>query len=156
MILDVCRFKLLPSALFVLSLFAHGCGESNDEPDHDSDTVATSKPESAAQPNEEIGAGVFNEYCSTCHGGEGAGVGAIYPPLAASDFLSDKEKVVDAVVNGLQGEISVNGKTFNAVMPPLPPAYNDEAAASVIRYVVGRFSDGSWSVTAEEVAAVRH
>jgi len=107
-------------------------------------------------PNEEVGAAVFNEYCSTCHGGDGAGVGNIYPPLAASDFLIDKEKVVDAVVNGLQGEIIVNGKTFNAVMPPLPPAYNDEAAASVIRYVVGRFSDGSWSVTAEEVAAVRH
>lgn len=143
-------------ALVILSAGMIGCGESNDESDAGIDSVADKKPGSSASPNEEIGARVFSEYCSTCHGGDGAGVGSIYPPLAASDFLIDKEKVVDAVVNGLQGEIIVNGKTFNAVMPPLPPAYNDEAAASVIRYVVGRFSDGSWSVTAEEVAAVRH
>ncbi len=42
----------------------------------------------------------------------------VYPPLAKSDFLmNDTERAIRVLLEGLQGPITVNGQTFNGVMP---------------------------------------
>lgn len=101
------------------------------------------------------GAEVYLEYCAACHGENGEGIGSIYPPLADADYLQDRDRTVRSILNGLEGPITVNGREFNGVMPPLPPAYDDETAAAVINYVVERFGGDSWHVTAEEVSGIR-
>jgi nitrite reductase (NO-forming) len=39
-----------------------------------------------------------------------------FPPLAGSTSCSEAERAVGVVVNGLQGEVVVNGSKFNSVM----------------------------------------
>lgn len=98
---------------------------------------------------------VYMQYCSTCHMPTGKGMQGVYPPLVESEFLRDKAKTIDAVVNGLQGEIMVKGEIYNNVMPPVPGSFSDADLAECINYVVRTFGDGSWTATEQEVAAVR-
>lgn len=102
-----------------------------------------------------IGAEIYQNYCQTCHQSDGKGIGSIFPPLAGSDFLAEKEQTIGAIVNGLQGTITVNGKEFDGVMPPLLSVYDNDQAAAVINYVMEKFGGNAWSTTAAEVKKVR-
>ncbi|MBC8124926.1 MAG: cytochrome c [Candidatus Kapabacteria bacterium] len=86
---------------------------------------------------------VYNEYCKTCHQANGQGLGAVYPPLAKSDYLKNTPmpKIIKEVVKGKSGKIKVNGKMYNGVMAPMPKKYTDEDIASVITYVYNSFGN---------------
>ncbi len=86
---------------------------------------------------------VYNEYCKTCHQANGQGLGAVYPPLAKSDYLKSTPmpKIIKEVVKGKSGKIKVNGKEFNGVMAPMPKKYTDEDIAGVITYVYNSFGN---------------
>jgi mono/diheme cytochrome c family protein len=111
--------------------------------------------EQSAEESAGSGEAVYVAYCAACHQEDGGGIGSIFPPLDQSDFLADRERTIDAILNGLQGPIMIDGKEYNGTMPPLPPIYDNESAAAVINYVVDRFGRGSWQTTAEEVSAKR-
>ena len=83
----------------------------------------------------------------------GDGIANVYPPLAKSDYLADKEKTILQVIKGSSGEIVVNGKTYNNTMPP--QQLNDEEVAAVLTYVYTNMGNSGGAVTASEVAAVR-
>ena len=56
--------------------------------------------------------------CMTCHMAEGEGMAGIFPPLAKSDYLMDDlDRSIKSLIEGLQGEIEVNGTKYNAAMP---------------------------------------
>ncbi len=57
------------------------------------------------------------------------------------------------MLNGIQGEIFVNGQKFNNTMPSLPMADGDIAAA--LTYVYNSFGNSGKEVTPEEVRALR-
>jgi mono/diheme cytochrome c family protein len=100
---------------------------------------------------------VFNlPSCVTCHQATGLGTPGTFPPLAGSDWVNEKEpgRIIRAVLNGLQGPITVNGQTFNNTMV----AWNtltDEQIADVISYVRSEWGNKASEVTPEQVAAVR-
>jgi cytochrome c551 len=48
---------------------------------------------------------------------EGQGLAKLYPPLAGSDYLKNKEAVICMMKYGISGEMTVNGKTYNQAMP---------------------------------------
>jgi len=100
---------------------------------------------------------VYNEYCKTCHQDGGKGLSTVFPPLAASDYLKSKPKadIIKSVVNGLKGEISVNGKKFNGVMAPLPAKYDDKAVADVLTFVYGSWGNNGTVVTPADVKKAR-
>lgn len=100
---------------------------------------------------------VYKGYCQTCHQANGQGLSTVYPPLAGSDYIKSKPKkeIISSVVNGLNGEITVNGKKFNGVMVPLPKNYTDEDAAAAITYVLNSWGNPGGVVTAAEVKAAR-
>ncbi|GIV55018.1 MAG: hypothetical protein KatS3mg039_1536 [Candidatus Kapaibacterium sp.] len=105
----------------------------------------------------ERGAKVYKGYCSTCHQANGQGLSTIYPPLAKSDWLKTqpKEKVIESVVYGLKGAITVNGKKYNGVMNPLPSTYKDEDIAAVITYVYNSWGNPGTVVTVADVQKVK-
>lgn len=105
----------------------------------------------------ERGAKVYKAYCSTCHQANGQGLSTIYPPLAKSDWLKNnpKEKVIESVVFGLKGPITVNGKKYNGVMNPLPSNYTDEDIAAVITYVYNSWGNPGTVVTVDDVRKVK-
>ena len=97
--------------------------------------------------------------CFTCHQPTGLGLPGQFPPLAGSDWvLGDKERLIKISINGLMGEIEVNGQKFNGAMPPpgIPPgSLTDSQIADVLTYIRNEWGNSASAVTASEVAAVR-
>ncbi len=102
----------------------------------------------------ESGKRLFSMICAACHQINGQGIPARFPPLAGSDFLNaDKHRAIKVVISGLQGEVVVNGRTFNNSMPRLP--LSDEEIASALTFVYSSFGNSGQEVTPEEVRAAR-
>ena len=101
-----------------------------------------------------LGEAIFKANCIACHGAEGKGVEGAFPPLAGSDYLNaDPKRGIQAVVKGLSGEISVNGKTYNSVMPAVN--LKDEDVANVLTFILNSFGNKGGEVKPEDVAAGR-
>jgi mono/diheme cytochrome c family protein len=101
-----------------------------------------------------LGQEIYSSYCISCHMNEGEGIPGAFPPLAKSDYLmADKERSIHIVMYGLEGEIVVNGNTYNNVMTPL--GLNDEEIAHVLNFVRNNWGNEGEVVTFEEVKAVR-
>ena len=65
----------------------------------------------------ERGKEVYANNCVSCHNEDGKATVGLYPPLAKSDYLNaNPDRAIGAVLHGLSGEITVNGKKFNNVM----------------------------------------
>ncbi len=61
---------------------------------------------------------LYLKKCSNCHQADGRGLRKVYPPVAGSDFLKDNlERVICGMKYGMDGEITVNGVSFQQEMP---------------------------------------
>lgn len=57
-------------------------------------------------------------HCSNCHQISGEGVGKLFPPIKSSDFIEHNfEQVICLMQNGISGELTVNGVSYNQPMP---------------------------------------
>ena len=102
----------------------------------------------------EHGKQVYERVCTACHQPDGRGMPGVFPPLAKSDFLmNDSERAIRVLLEGLQGPITVNGQTFNGVMPNFSLT-NDEIS-SVLNYVRSNFGNAGEAVTPADVQRVR-
>jgi glucose/arabinose dehydrogenase/mono/diheme cytochrome c family protein len=102
------------------------------------------------------GAQLYNLYCAACHLRDGKGDGARFPSLAGTDWVTgDKRKLIDVVLNGLEGPIVVNEQPFNGIMPP-HSFLKDSDVASVLTYVRKSFGNDASTIYADEVARVRN
>lgn len=63
---------------------------------------------------------LYEQHCANCHKADGAGLGTLIPPLAQSDYLKNKERVLCIIRHGLNGSLVVNGKEYNQPMPANP------------------------------------
>jgi mono/diheme cytochrome c family protein len=99
---------------------------------------------------------LYTTYCASCHQGNGKGDGTRFPPLESSEWVrGDKNKLINIVLNGLTGPITVNGVGFNASMPA-NSYLKDEDIALILSYVRANFKNNSSFVTPAEVAKERH
>lgn len=122
-----------------------------------SEAAATTASSGAPTKQQQIKAGeaLFQGTCSVCHQNNGEGLPDVFPPLAKSDFMmADKERAIDIVLNGLSGKITVNGKDFNSVMPPMNQLNIDEVA-NILTYATNSWGNSGPAITAGEVAKVR-
>ncbi len=67
--------------------------------------------------------------------------------------MADKNRSIRLVKQGLEGAISVNGKTYNSVMPAL--GLSDDDIASVVTFVRNSFGNKGDAVTVEEVRKIK-
>ncbi len=101
----------------------------------------------------EKGKRVFMQTCFACHQATGEGLPGVFPPLAKSDYLmADKARSIRAVLKGVTGAITVNGKEFNGMMPPVQ--LNEEQIANVLSYVRNTWGNSGDLVTVDEVKRV--
>ncbi len=102
----------------------------------------------------ERGALVYKDFCNQCHRPKGQGVGKSFPPLAGSNWLTEKrEESIRAVKYGQKGEIEVNGQVYDGVMMPM--GLSDEEVSDVMNYVMNSWGNTQTEmVTEEEVSAV--
>ncbi|PWL30002.1 cytochrome c [uncultured Roseivirga sp.] len=101
------------------------------------------------------GKNTYNQVCMACHMDKGQGIPNVFPPLAKSDYLmKDVTRNIKNLIEGLQGEITVNGKKYNQVMPA--SGLDDTDIANVLNYVMNSFGNKAEKmVTKEQVAKVR-
>ena len=103
----------------------------------------------------EKGHEVFSRTCIACHQVNAKGLPGIFPPLAGSDFLNaNKERAIGIVLHGKKGPVTVNGKSFNNIMPS--QNLSDQEIAAVLTYVYNSFGNSKKVVKPEEVAKVRN
>jgi nitrite reductase (NO-forming) len=94
---------------------------------------------------------VFMQTCAVCHQTQGQGLPQVFPPLAGSDFLmADKVRSIRIVLSGTSGPITVNGTTYDSVMPPVTQL-TDEQVANVLTYVRNSWGNTGEAVTLDEV-----
>jgi mono/diheme cytochrome c family protein len=99
--------------------------------------------------------------CAACHTKTGAGVPGAYPPLGA-DFRALAAKpagrryVALAVLRGLSGPLTVEGKSYRGVMPA--QVLDDASAAAVLNHVgtqIAKTGPAFKPFTDKEIAAHR-
>jgi nitrite reductase (NO-forming) len=101
------------------------------------------------------GEALFNGTCSVCHQSNGNGIPNVFPPLAKSDYLNaDTVRAAGVVLNGLSGPVTVNGATYNSVMPPMSQL-NDDEVANILTYVLNSWGNNGGQLSAADVAKVR-
>jgi nitrite reductase (NO-forming) len=102
------------------------------------------------------GQALYAGTCSVCHQDNGEGLEGVFPPLAKSDYLTQhsKDQLVAIVLNGLTGPVTVNGKDYNSVMPPMSQLTNDEVA-NILTYVLNTWDNPGGRVTKAEVGNIR-
>ncbi len=98
---------------------------------------------------------VYDDFCITCHMGNGEGLVGTFPPLAKSDYLmKERAKSIHAIKYGLQGEITVNGTKYNGVMANL--GLTDEEVADVMNYITNSWGNKNDKiVTEKEVSEIK-
>ena len=58
------------------------------------------------------------------------------------------------MLNGLSGPVTVNGKQYNSVMPPMSQL-NDDEVANILTYVLNSWGNNGPQIAAKQVAEVR-
>jgi glucose/arabinose dehydrogenase len=107
------------------------------------------------QGDELSGSILYNTYCAACHQRNGRGDNNLFPPLAGADWVTgDVDRLIDIVLNGMQGDIHVNGKSFNGLMPP-NHHLDDHAIASILTYIRTNFGNRASPVNALQVRKIR-
>jgi mono/diheme cytochrome c family protein len=88
----------------------------------------------AAFDRQALGEKTFSTNCAGCHQPNGEGVPTVFPPHAGHlpNIIAKeggRQYLIQVLLNGLQGEIQVKGKTYNQIMPSWNALKNDEIAA---------------------------
>jgi mono/diheme cytochrome c family protein len=97
---------------------------------------------------------LYIKHCSNCHQKNGTGLGLLYPPLAKSDYVDKNfESVICLMRYGVEGELIVNGKSFNKAMPGIPSLSNLEIA-EIATYVYNTWGHQRDSIELKDVSRI--
>lgn len=117
----------------------------------DPDEVADNLQKGIAVGGEQV----YNIYCVSCHQKDGKGDGSRFPPLDSSEWVNgDKKRLIGVLLKGLEKSITINGKTYNNLMPP-HNFLSDDQLALVLTYIRKNFSNQSSDITPGEIARER-
>ena len=118
----------------------------------------------AAQPvfghdSPAAGAIIYAKTCNACHQPNGNGLPGQFPPLVKSEWLAEPEpgRIIRIVLNGLNGELTMNGQVYNGSMVPWKDTLSDQDIADVLTFVRQNkeWGNNAPPVTPERVAQVR-
>lgn len=145
--------KICYSALLVILIL--GCNDTKKKRSVPDIEVTINKVQSPLQQSIDRGAVVYKKVCSQCHRPSGKGIANNYPPLAGSNWLTQKRlESIKAVKYGLRGNISVNQKPYNGIMSAM--GLNNTQVADVMNYTMNSWGNKQKEiVTPKEVASVK-
>jgi nitrite reductase (NO-forming) len=85
----------------------------------------------------------------------GEGLPGVYPPVAKTDYLKKPSAhLIDIILKGQDGEIVVNGVTYNTPMPA--QAYlDDEKTSDILNYIRNSWGNKGAAITPTEVKKQR-
>lgn len=144
--------------LLTVALMAAACNDSEKKKSIKIGSVQISEEsekQTPLQASMERGGMVYTDFCMQCHLANGKGVPGNFPPLAGSNWLTEKRtESIHAVKFGQKGEIEVNGVTYNGVMVPM--GLSDQEVADVMNYIMNNWGNKQETmVTEAEVAKIK-
>ena len=146
-------FKNIISALLILPIF-FSCTDFH-QPNTTSISIDLSTPQTPNKKSIDEGKSVFMTFCLSCHQKDASGVPGMYPPLQNNKVITgDKKKIINIVINGLQGEIEVNDEIYSQTMPPQNYLTNKQIA-QVLSFLRQNFGNKADSVKVTEVSTIR-
>jgi nitrite reductase (NO-forming) / hydroxylamine reductase len=97
----------------------------------------------------------YDANCGTCHQPNGKGMPGVFPPLAGNKrFIDNPARSIDITINGMSGEIEVDGIKYNNAMPPMGHISDTDLAAA-LSYAAGAWGNPGRLYSAAEIAAAR-
>lgn len=107
-----------------------------------------------------IGKRIFSQNCAVCHQANGQGVPGQFPPLVGSEWVLSQDwhgdnHIVNIVLNGLQGTVTVKGQNFNNAMAPWGKVLSDQQIAAVLTYVRNEWGNQAPPIPADFVKKIR-
>ena len=108
---------------------------------------------STAQSTNDLGLGVFQGTCASCHGWNGEGLQSGYAALRGARTVNDPDgdNLIQVILHGSRIETPAEA----AAMPDFGKILSDAEIAAVSNYVLGHFGGRSPSITPERVASAR-
>ena len=98
------------------------------------------------------GAQLYQQHCSNCHQEDGSGLERLIPPLSQSDYLlADVDRTVCIIKHGLEGEILVNGQTYQQPMPA-NETLRDIEIAQIATYIYNHWGHAKGYIPARQVS----
>jgi cytochrome c551 len=140
---------LLSTFCFPVFAFCYllcACTPSSDKNPHSSSAKFTQYYNQGEQ--------LYLKNCSNCHQKNGTGLGRLYPPLQASDFV-DKNftDVICIMRNGKKGKLIVNGKDFNQTMRGVA-SLTDLEIAEIATYIYNTWGNQRGIVNVKEATEI--
>jgi mono/diheme cytochrome c family protein len=81
----------------------------------------------------ERGKTIYETQCMSCHMAGGEGLEGVFPPLAKTDYLNDKNRLIKVIVLGVRGPMKINGVDYNSEM--LGFNLNNEEVSDILNYI---------------------
>lgn len=91
----------------------------------------------------------YEKYCANCHGFKGEGLQLLIPPLTDPKWVNN-DSIVCIIKNGMEGEITVNGKNYKRRMPVTKAIDHDEIA-DLVSYIRHEFTQKPQRMTIKQV-----
>ncbi len=106
---------------------------------------------SCGDSNRDYGSELYTKNCANCHGVEGQGLQDLYPPLKGADYLIEQQQDLVCLIRyGVEGEIKVNGKSYNQKMPSMPNL-SDVDITNIINYISKNIEPGVKKVSLKDL-----
>ncbi|MBO9471477.1 YVTN beta-propeller repeat-containing protein [Salinisphaera shabanensis T35B1] len=145
-----------------------GGDSAGDSKPNGADKSKTNAADAAVAPadSDSQGAKIYAQNCAACHQANGAGIPGAFPPqaghtpaLLAAD--GGRDYLAHVLLFGLNGRITIEGKTYNGQMPAWGAALDDADIAKVLNYVLTAWDNneslpsGFKAYDAAEIATAR-
>ncbi len=102
----------------------------------------------------ELGQNLYNKHCVSCHQIDGQGASGRFPSLSSDWVNGDKKELIKIILQGIEGDIEVNGEIYNGIMPQYS-FLTDDQIADLLTYIRKSFGNNSSSISMDEVEMIR-
>jgi mono/diheme cytochrome c family protein len=104
--------------------------------------------------------GEYVKACGICHLEAGEGVPGAFPPLDErmtrwSGTEQGRRYLVNVVVNGVNGQLEVNGVSYFSAMPGMAHQLTSGQMAALLNFVIVQFGDGEAVFTESSLDEIR-
>jgi mono/diheme cytochrome c family protein len=113
-------------------------------------------PVAATEPAMKMGAAIYADECSACHGPRGTGQGGLFPSLAGSPSVQSRDptSLTRILLDGTRSVATAGAPTAPA-MPSFGWLLNDRDAASVLTYVRNAWGNAAPAVSDSDIQRSR-
>jgi mono/diheme cytochrome c family protein len=84
----------------------------------------------------------YENYCASCHGNDGKGVGELVPPVYQSSLLKENpDQLACIIIYGMQGPVEVNGVIYNQPMLGLEGQISEMELTNLVNFLLQEWND---------------